>query len=66
MFYFPIKTDVVDTQMNPLNDMVLLSIQNMLKLMGKKYLQFYAQIFCLSTVILFGHFYGLIWESFPF
>ena len=36
VFYFSTKTYVVDTQKNHLNETVLLSTQNMLKLMGKK------------------------------
>ena len=41
------------TQKNHLIEMVLLSTQNMLKLMGKKYSQFYAQKYCLPWRMLF-------------
>ena len=44
--YFSTKTYVVGTQKT-----VLFSTQNMLKLIGKKYLQFYAQKFCLSKPV---------------
>ena len=41
------------TQKNRLNETVLLSSQNMFKLMGKKFfLQFYAEIYCLSKPVL--------------
>ena len=38
--YFSTKTYVVGTQKNHLNEMVLLSTQNMLKIMGKKIFTF--------------------------
>ena len=37
--YFSTETHVVSTQKNHLNEMVLLSTQNMLKLRGKKILK---------------------------
>ena len=36
LFYFSTKTYVVGTQKNHLNEMILLSTQNMFKLMGKR------------------------------
>ena len=39
-------------QKNSLNETVLLSTKNMFKLMGKKYLLFYAQKLCLSKPVL--------------
>ena len=44
-FYFSTKTYFVGTQKNRLNEMVLLSTQNMLKLMGKKILTFLYSFF---------------------
>ena len=46
--YFSTKTYVVGTQKNSLNETVFLNTQNMLKIMVKKYLQFYAEKSCLS------------------
>ena len=46
------------TQKNRLNETVLLSTQNIcLKLWVRKYLQFYAEFFCLSTEY-FSYVYG--------
>ena len=48
--YFSTKTYVADTQKNRLIETVLLSTQNICqKLWVRKYLQFYAENFCLST-----------------
>ena len=48
-FYFSTKTYVVVLKKNRLNETVLFSTQNIcLKLRVRKYLQFYAEIFCLS------------------
>ena len=50
--YFSTKTYVVGTQKNRLNETVLLSTQNICsKLWIKKYLQFYAENFCLSKPV---------------
>ena len=47
--YFSTKTYVVGTQKNRLHKTFLLSTQNIrLKIIGKKYLQFYTEIFCSS------------------
>ena len=47
--YFSTKTYVVGTQKNRLNETVLLSTQNICKkLWVRKYLQFYAEYFCIS------------------
>ena len=53
-FYFSTKTYVVDTQKNRLNETVLLSTQNMLKLMGKKIFTILNQTFCLSKSVMDG------------
>ena len=51
-FYFSAKTYVVGTQKNCLNEIVLLSTQNIcLKVWVRKYLQFYAELFCLSKPV---------------
>ena len=60
--YFSTKTYVVGSQKNRLNE-TFEHPKHMLKLMGKKYLQVYAKIFCLSKdmarynndIILFYH-----------
>ena len=45
------------TQKNRLNETVLLSTQNLcLNCLVRKYLQFYAQIYCLSTPLLYTYF----------
>ena len=44
--YFSTKRYAVGTQKNRLNETVLLSAQNMLKLVGKKIITIYAQFFC--------------------
>ena len=55
-FYFSSKTHVVGTQKNRLNETVLLSTQNIcLKLWVRKYLQFYAEFFCLSKPMRFSY-----------
>ena len=47
--YFSTQTYVVGSQKNLLNERVLLSTQNICqKLLVRKYLQFYAENFCLS------------------
>ena len=50
--YLLTKTYVVDTQKNRLHETVLLSTQNICqKLWVRKYLQFYADNFCLSKSV---------------
>ena len=52
-FYFSIKTYILGTQKNHLNEMVLLSTQNIgLNLFLKKLLQFYNQNFCVIGSML--------------
>ena len=51
--YFSTKTYVVGTQKNRLIETVLLSTKNIsLKLWVRKYLQFYAEEFCLSKLMI--------------
>ena len=65
-FFFSTKTYVVGTQKNHLNEMVLLSTQNIyLDCWVRKQLQFYSQKFCLTgPMVLFCYFSDGLQEYF--
>ena len=64
IFHFSTKTYVVGTQKNHPNETVLLSTKNMLKLMGKKILQFYAEQFCLFNSVVQASLHICSWNIF--